>query len=203
MFAFVGMNFVNAAFMPFMTKLLYEKFEFGLGAAGFHATFWHHAAAFLGVLAGGKLADSLAAQARVRRLQIQTVGLLCGAPFIFLMGYSSSVWVVFAALALFGFCRGLYDSNLFASLYEVVRPEARATATGIMLAAAFLIGGWGALLVGWLATRIGLGKAIAASAVAYLFAGAMIWLASQIFFRRDAARMQRAAFGAVEDSATA
>lgn len=193
MLAFVGMNFVNAAFLPWMTKLLYERFSFGLGAAGFHATFWHHVAALAGVLVGGRLADAWAARSRVHRLHIQIAGLLLGVPFIFLMGRSDSVPVVFLALALFGLFRGLYDSNLFASLYEVIRPEARATATGIMIAAAFLIGGWGSVAVGWLAGRIGLGNAIAASSLGYVFGGLMIFLAARIFFQRDAARM-RASF---------
>lgn len=190
MLAFVGMNFVNAAFLPWMTKLLYERFGFSLAAAGFHATFWHHVAAFAGVLVGGRISDAWAARDRVHRLHIQIAGLLCGVPFIFLMGWSGSILVVFIALALFGLFRGLYDSNLFASLYEVVRPEARATATGIMIAAAFLIGGWGSVIVGWLAGRIGLGNAIAASSLGYVFGGLMIFLASKRFFASDAKRMQ-------------
>lgn len=198
MFAFVGMNFVNAAFLPWMTKLLYERFDFSLGAAGFHATFWHHVAALAGVLVGGRLADRWAESARVHRLHVQIVGLLLGVPFIFLMGWSISIPIVFFALAMFGLFRGLYDSNLFASLYEVIRPEARATATGMMIAAAFLIGGWGSVVIGWLAGRIGLGNAIAASSLGYVFGGLMIFLASQMFFQRDAARMRASIEGATE-----
>ena len=32
----------------------------------------------------------------------------------------------------FGVFKGLYDANIFASLYDVIRPEARATAAGIL-----------------------------------------------------------------------
>lgn len=191
-FGFVCMNFVNAAYLPWMTKLLYEKFQFSLATAGFHATFWHHVGAFAGVLIGGRLADLFAARSRLSRLLIQVAGLLCGAPFIFLMGWSSSSVIVFAALGLFGVFRGLYDSNLFASLYEVVRPAARATATGIMLAIAFLLGGTSSLLTGWLSQRMSLGMALASTSLAYLVAGLASLCAAVFWFRRDAANMQQA-----------
>lgn len=136
--AFLGMKLVDAAYLTWMPTLLYRKFGMTLTQAGFHATFWHHVGAMLGVLLGGRAADRWALRTRLSRPLVQVAGLLLGVPFIFLLGWSEATWVVFASLGLFGICRGLYDSNLFASLYEVVRPEARATATGIMIAVAFL-----------------------------------------------------------------
>jgi hypothetical protein len=65
--------------------------------------------------------------------------------------------VVFTPMGLFGLFRGLYDSNLFASLYEVVRPQAGATATGIMLAVGLLGAGSSALAVGWMSRHLGQG----------------------------------------------
>src|ERR1035438_7595935 len=79
--------------------------------------------ACLGVLAGGRLADRWARRTRLSRPLIQCAGLALGAPFVFLVGRADSSTVVFVSLGLFGLFRGLYDSNLFASLYEVIRPE--------------------------------------------------------------------------------
>jgi predicted MFS family arabinose efflux permease len=194
MLAFVGMNFVNVACLTWMPTLLFQKFEYSLAAASFHATFYHQLGAFAGVIAGGKLADRWALRMRLSRPLTQAAGLLLGAPFIFLLGWSPSTHIVFVSLALFGVFRGMYDSNLFASLYEVVRPEARATATGIMLAVAFLAGGSAALVTGWLSQRIGLGPALASASLWYLAGGLIILLDCWIWFRRDAARMQRAEF---------
>lgn len=194
MLAFVGMNFVNVACLTWMPMLLYQKFAYGLAAASFHATFYHQFGAFAGVIAGGKLADRWALRMRLSRPLTQAAGLLLGVPFIFLLGWSPSTHIVFVSLALFGVFRGMYDSNLFASLYEVVRPEARATATGIMLAVAFLAGGSAALVTGWLSQRIGLGPALASASLWYLAGGILILLDCWIWFRRDAARMQRAEF---------
>jgi len=197
MLAFVGMNFVNVACLTWTPTLLYQKFHLTLARAGFHATFYHHLGAFLGVLLGGRLADHWAARSRLSRPLIQMAGLVLGAPFIFLLGWSASSRLVFASLGLFGIFRGLYDSNLFASLYEVVRPEARATATGLTLAVGFLGGGSSAVAVGWLSQRIGLGPALASTSLCYLASALLLLWACLAWFNRDAARMQAAAFGAV------
>ncbi len=189
MLAFLGMNFVNVACLTWTPTLLYQKFQLSLAGAGFHATFYHHLGAFAGVLLGGKLADRWASRSRLSRPLIQLAGLVLGAPFIFLLGRSDSSVVVFASLGLFGIFRGLYDSNLFASLYEVVRPEARATATGVMLSVAFLGGGSASLAVGWASQRMGLGPALAATSLFYLLSAALLLVTCIFWFRRDAARM--------------
>jgi predicted MFS family arabinose efflux permease len=189
-FAFLGMNFVNAAFQTWTPTWLYRKFGFTLAEAGFHATFYHYVGAFLGVLLGGKLADAYSMRSRLSRPLIQAVGLLCGAPIIWLLYRADSRGFVFVALGLFGFFRGLYDSNLFASLYEVVRPEARATATGLMLCVAFFGGGSSSVIVGWLSQRAGLGEALALTSLAYVLAGAALLLMCRVWFLRDAASMR-------------
>lgn len=192
--AFLGFILVNAAYLTWTPTLLYRKFGMSLAEAGFHATFWHHIGAAVGVLAGGKLTDHLAVRDRIWRPRIQVVGLLLGAPFIYLLGTASERNVVFAALTLFGVFRGLYDSNLFTSLYEVIRPASRATATGLMLAVAFLGGGFAPVIIGWLGKRFTLGTALAASSACYLFAAAAIGLATVMYFRSDA----RKAMGTAE-----
>ncbi len=188
--AFLGMNFVNAAFQTWTPTWLYRTFGMTLAEAGFHATFHHYAGAFLGVLLGGRLADRYAERSRLSRPLIQAFGLLCGAPVIWALYRSDSRGAVFVALGLFGFFRGLYDSNLFASLYEVVRPEARATATGLMLCVAFFGGGFSSVIVGWLSGQAGLGRALALTSLAYVLAGMAILLACRLCFLRDAERMR-------------
>lgn len=188
--AFLGMVLVNAAYLTWTPTLLYRKFGLTLAGAGFHATFWHHAGAALGVLVGGRLADQWALQNRLSRPLTQFGGLLLGAPFIFLLGWSDHLNVVYVALGLFGLFRGVYDSNLLASLYEVIRPSARATATGIMLAFAFLGGGLGPVLTGWLGERVGLGCALSLTSCCYVAAALSILVACLFTFQRDISRIQ-------------
>jgi hypothetical protein len=61
------------------------------------------------------------------RLIVQAIGVFAGAPFVVLCGMTQSVAGVAAALAGWGFFKGLYDANIFASPFDVVRPEARGT----------------------------------------------------------------------------
>jgi MFS family permease len=190
--AFLCFKLVDAAYLAWMPTLLYRKFSLSLATAGFHATFWHHAGAFLGVLVGGRLSDRWALRSTLGRPLVQVAGLAVGAPFIYMLGVSGEQAVVYGGLALFGVFRGLYDSNLFASLYEVVRPASRATATGMMLCAAFLGGGAAPLVIGYLSRQFPLGQAMAYTSVLYLI-GALIILADcGLWFRRDAARIHSA-----------
>jgi MFS family permease len=193
--AFMGFKLVDAAYLTWMPTLLYRKFELSLAAAGFHATFWHHVGAALGVLAGGRAADLWSSRTVLSRPLIQLIGLLGGAPFIFLLGWSDSTLVVYTSLGLFGLFRGLYDSNLFASLYEVVLPESRATATGMMLCVPWIGAGLAPLVVGWLTRHVTLGTALASTAIFYVLAGLLILAACLFWFRRDAALMRQALLG--------
>jgi MFS family permease len=190
--AFLCFKLVDAAYLAWMPTLLYRKFGLTLAVAGFHATFWHHAGAFLGVLAGGRLSDRWAVRSALGRPLVQVAGLALGAPFIYLLGTSGEQTVVYAALGLFGVFRGLYDSNLFASLYEVVRPASRATATGMMLCAAFLGGGTAPLVIGSFSRAFPLGQAMAYTSVLYILGAVIIAADCGLWFRRDAARIHAA-----------
>ena len=191
-FAFVGMIMVNAAYLAWTPTLLYRKFGLDLVHAGFHATFWHHAGAAIGVIAGGRIGDRWGAKAPISRPLILGIALLLGAPFIFLLGWSNSFPMVVVALTLFGVFRGFYDSNTYPALYHVIRPDARATATGMFLSAGFLGGGFAPVLVGLIVekTHLGLGRAIACMSLCYLVSGSQIMLACGAFFQRDRARME-------------
>ncbi|HEV2479850.1 MAG TPA: MFS transporter, partial [Puia sp.] len=57
--AFSGMQFVGVGFITWMPIFLHRKFNFSMARAGFDATFYHHIAAFLGVLGGAAIADRL------------------------------------------------------------------------------------------------------------------------------------------------
>jgi fucose permease len=117
------------------------------------------------------------------------IGLALGAPFIWLLGNADSRVVAFVALSLFGFFRGIYDSNLFASLYEVIRPASRATATGLMLAVAFFVGGAAPVAIGRMGEQFGLGPALGFTSGLYAVAAVAIALAAHFFLRPESARL--------------
>lgn len=183
--AFGGMVFVNIGYVTWMSTFYHEKFHLSLSYAGFTSMFFHFALAFIGVLAGGKFSDKYALKRKTIRLETEFVGLLLGAPFIFLMGYTSNLYISFIALALFGFFRGIYDSNLYAALFDVIEPRYRASSVGIMTAFAFLVGALAPLILGILKSVYGLSFGISFLSIFYIVAALMIYLALRLSFEKD------------------
>ena len=58
------------------------------------------------------------------------VGLLAGSVFVAMVGLCSTTPVLIASMTAFGFCKGCYDSGIFASLFDQVEPQAPAIAAG-------------------------------------------------------------------------
>ena len=177
MTVFVGANLVAAIFLVWMPTYLHDNFEMGLGWAGFSATAYPQFASILGVILGGVLADRLSARRKGGRPIVQAFGLFLGAPFVFITGWTLSVPVLILALAAFGFAKGIYDSNIWASLHDHVRPELRATAVGLMNSVAWLGGAVGPTAIGFAAERYGrpgLAAGISAASLVYLGAGLVL-----------------------------
>jgi MFS family permease len=120
---FVGANFVAMIFLTWMPSFMYRKFGMSLTMAGVNSTAWLQVASVLGVLTGGWLADRWAAKSPGGRMRVQGLGLLAGVPFLFLTGWTALVPVLVLAMVGFGFFKGMYDANIWASLYDVVPPE--------------------------------------------------------------------------------
>ncbi len=183
--AFGAMVFVNVGFMTWMPTYLYETFQLSLQDAAFQSVFLHLLCAFFGVMIGGRISDRLAARRMTIRIEMEWVGLLLGAPFIFVLGRSETLGVVYMALAGFGLFRGLYDSNLIAVLFDVIPPRYRSSATGLMLSFAFVVGATAPVVLGYIKQHAGLGAGLSALSFVYLFGAAVLFAASRLTFPRD------------------
>jgi MFS family permease len=189
--AFMCANFVAVVLLSWMPKFLYDKFHMGLAMAGLTATIFVQLASMAGAPVGGWLADRWRRRTPRGRLAVQMIGVLGGAPFVALCGLTPSVTTLVLALTVWGFFKGLYDANIFASVFDVVRPEARGTAAGFMNAVGWLAGGGSApLAIGIIAQRESLGLAIALASTVYVAAGLLLLTGLVFFVKRDAARMQ-------------
>ena len=113
------------------------------------------------------------------RMLGQAIGLAAGAPFVVLCGWTRSVSLLIFALAGWGFFKGIYDANIFASIFDVVRPEARGRATGVMNMTGWLGGGIAPVAVGFVAQRSSLSAAIMLAAGVYVL-GALLLTAAVI-----------------------
>ncbi len=183
--AFSGMVFVNVGFVTWMPTLIHERFGFSLSRSGFDSTFYHHIAAFVGVLLGAKVADSLAQKYIGIRGVVQMTGLFLATPFIFLMSKGDSLLIIYIGLAGFGLFRGIYDSNIFAAIYDVVERPFRSTATGIMLMFAFITGAIAPYVLGVLKPTLGLANGLALLSLVYIFSGICILIALLFFYKKD------------------
>ena len=182
---FIGANFVAMIFLTWMPSFLYRKFNLSLAMAGISATAYLQIASVLGVLTGGVLADKLARRTRGGRMLTQAIGLALGVPFIFLAGWTISVPIVIVALIGFGYFKGLYDANIWASLHDVVRPERRAAAVGFMNSLGWIGGGIAPVAIAAASERFGMSACISANSVIYLLIAALLCFAVRNYTRRN------------------
>jgi MFS family permease len=120
------------------------------------------------------LADKFAKANRGGRMLTQAIGLTLGVPFIFLAGWTLSVPLVIVALTGFGYFKGLYDANIWASLHDVVPPERRASAVGFMNSVGWIGGGVAPVAIAAASERFGMSACISANSVIYLLVAILL-----------------------------
>jgi MFS family permease len=210
MTVFVGANFVATIFLMWTPTFLVQKFDFKLTAAGLSGSVFIHLASALAVPVAGLLADRFSRRMAGGRILVQALGLAAGATFVFLIGTTTTVETLLAAMVAFGLCKGFYDSNIFASMYDVIEPRARASAAGFMNAVGWGGGALGPLTVGWLAMHgrydaqvedkaaataaqmANMSEAIAWCSVIYVVGAVLLLVAAFFLARRDVERQATA-----------
>jgi MFS family permease len=168
---FIGANFVAVIFLTWLPTFLYRKFNMTLAMAGFNATAYLQMASVAGVILGGVLADRASKRRRSGRVHVQAMGLLLGVPFLFLSGWTTSTKILLASFVGFGLFKGLYDANIWASLYDVVPASRRGVAAGVMNSLGWLGGGMAPILVAAAMRGTSLSVCISATAGIYLILG--------------------------------
>src|SRR5439155_11658914 len=184
MAAFIGANFVAMVFLTWLPTFLKREYKLDFAASGLNATLWLQVASVVGVLLGGWLADRWIGL-RGGRMFVQALGAFAGAPLIFLIGFTQSLPIVLAALCGFGLFKGLYDASLWASLFDVVRPELRATAQGLMNSIGWLGAGAAPVVIAKASGTYGMSAALSTTSLIYIWVGAMMLFAAAMFRRRQ------------------
>jgi MFS family permease len=182
---FATANFVFLGYLTWTPTFLFEKFHQSLTISGFSSMFYHHLFAFAGVLLGGKLSDRFACYRITARLEIQICGLLFCAPFVLLLALSPHIIGCYIGLAGFGFFRGVYESNLFASLFDVVESRFRSTAVGFMLSVGFIFSAFSPIMMGWSKSQYGISFTFAMLAPVLLISAAIIIATHICWLKRD------------------
>lgn len=178
-FVFMGANFVAMILIVWMPTFLYRKFHMSLSMSGLNGTAYLQFASILGVVVGGVMADEMVKRRRgggYPRMVVQSIGLMCGIPFLFLCGWTTTAAMVLVAMVGFGICKGIYDSNVWAALYDVVSIERRGASVGITNSLGWLSGAAAQLCIGLASTRFGMSACISATAAIYMcIAAILIW----------------------------
>ncbi len=194
---FCGANFVAAMFLTWTPSFLKEKFHMNLALAGLTGTIYIQLASAVGSPFGGYVADRLSRRFAGGRMLTQMIGLAFGAPFVFLTGNTLSMATLMGAMTLFGFFKGMYDANIFASVYDVIHPKARGTAAGVMNAVGWTGGALAPAVIGWVVSRAGpagevavMSRALATGGTVYLVSASVLLIGIVLFVRRDVERLR-------------
>ena len=186
---FTAIVFVNNAYVVWGPEFLREKFDLSLSEAGGYSMFYHHITALVGVLVGGVLSDSWVKKNPRSRMIMQAVAMLLGAPAIAMMGFSNTPVAVYTWMAVFGLFRGLYESNTHASLFDVIQPQYRGSAVGVMVMLAFMVGSFAPWLMGVLRENLepgkGLSYAFMGYSLTYVIGGIAVAVGLLFFFNND------------------
>lgn len=188
---FSGLIFVLTGYLTWTPTYLYEKFNMSLPRAGFHSMFYTHLFAFIGIIIAGKYSDKLAGKNPAIRLLMQGTGLLIAVPFIVVMGFSNSLFLIYVGFAGFGFCRAFFDANTYAVLYDVIPQKYQSSASGIMLMTGFGVGSMAPIILGYMKPLIGLSLGISLLAVIWIICGVLLLIAYKYFFRKDYTRVHQ------------
>jgi predicted MFS family arabinose efflux permease len=182
--AFVCANAVASVLFVWLPTFVHDRFHQNLVVAGLSATVFAQLGSLLGAMTGGYSADRARRRWRSGRIVIQAVGLFAGVPFVLMSGLGSSLTFVAAAFFGWGFAKGIYEANIFASMFDITSPETRGGVVGLMNMAGWLFGaGTAPIAVGYLAERTTLGTAIACTAAVYV-AGGLLLVMAALFARR-------------------
>jgi MFS transporter, Spinster family, sphingosine-1-phosphate transporter len=131
-----------------MPGMLKEHFDLSQGRAGVSASLYVNIAGFAGLGMGAWLADRRVQKHLKGRIQVSAFGMLGIVPALAGLGSAPNLAAAVLFLALFGIMFGMYDTNNMPILSQLVRPELRATAYGLMNCVSVAVGGFADVAVG-------------------------------------------------------
>jgi fucose permease len=86
-------------------------------------------------------------------------------------------------MALFGVFRGVYDSNLMASLFDIIPQKYHASGAGVMLSCAFVFGSTSPVVLGFVKDAFSSTAALASLGAFYLAGAGIIAIARHRQYR--------------------
>ena len=182
---FSGLIFVITGYLTWMPTYMHENFGMNLAQAGFHSMFYTHVFAFAGVLMAGTISDRIGARKPSLRMVLQGAGLLFAVPFLFMIGSSKVLWLIYLGCAGFGFARAFFDANTYTVLYDVIPQRLHASASSVMIMVGFGVGALAPVVLGAVKASRGLSFGFSCLAVIWLVCGLLMILISRTHYQKD------------------
>ena len=183
---FSGLIFVITGFMTWVPAFLQEEFGQNQAAAGFNSMFYTYVAAFIGVLLAGSLSDKFAAKSHKARMLLQAFGLIVGAIFLFIMGQSKVLWVLYLSFSGWGFFRAFFDANTYTILYDVTPSRLHASCSSAMITTGFAVGALAPVVLGAMKESLGsLSATFPVLGIIWIVCGAMMAIVSFTSYQKD------------------
>ena len=190
---FSGLIFVITGFMTWVPAFLQEEFGQNQAAAGFNSMFWTYLAAFVGVLLAGSLSDKFAAKTNKARMMLQAFGLVAGAVFLFIMGNSTTLWVLYLSFAGWGFFRAFFDANTYTVLYDVTPSHLHASCSSAMITTGFAVGALAPVVLGAMKESLGsLAATFPVLGIIWVVCAILMFVVSRTSYQKDYDKINKA-----------
>jgi len=168
-----------------LPTFLYDKFHLSLARAGFEASVYPQLGTAGGLLTGGWLADRFLEAVPASRYWVILTALFCGAPCMFLLGWSGQLAAARIAAVGVGFFAGFVSGNQAAATFDVVSRQFRASAIGVLNVTGALVSGFAPFLGGVARGTIGVDRLMSFTAGTYLFTGLVLLYGILRHFEKD------------------
>ena len=190
---FSGLIFVITGFMTWVPAFLQEEFGQSQAASGFNSMFYTYLAAFIGVLLAGSLSDRFAAKTNKARMLLQAFGLIAGSVFLFIMGNSTTLWVLYLSFAGWGFFRAFFDANTYTILYDVTPSRLHASCSSAMITTGFAVGALAPVVLGAMKQSLGsLSATFPVLGIIWVVCGVLMIIVSMTSYQKDYDKINKA-----------
>ncbi len=183
---FSAFIFVITGYMTWVPAFLQEEFGQNQEMAGLHSMIWTYVAAFIGVLLAGTLSDKLGIRDHKLRMYIQGAGLILGSIFLFFMGGSKVLWVLYACFAGWGFFRAFFDANIYTVLYDVTPARLHASCSSAMIMTGFAVGSLAPVILGAMKESAGsLSATFPLLGIIWAVCGVVMFIVAKACYQKD------------------
>jgi len=190
--SFVGLCVCFPAFLLLLTVLygwladfFHEKFSLDLAHAAFVATVYLQGGTAAGLLLGSSLSDGIYRRKKRSRFWFLAGAMIFGAPWVHLLGHTSSLTLAKLGAAGFGLASGVFTANIMVAPFDVVPAHTRTAAIAVINTIAPPFSGAATLFAGIWKERIGIAQLLTYLGLVTLLAGVLLLVSTKLFFAKD------------------